>query len=400
MALSVKNIYSTYKNKFKLNLIAGQEGLNRTISWIYYTEDSSTIEFIRGGELAITLGVNFERQKDNKGDDSESLTEFLKVFIENFSKHNASGLIINTGKFILEVPEEIKALCNELNLPLFTMPWEVHTIDVMQEVGNLIATEQQNALTVENLFYTSIFAPENLDSNQILNTPFHDAKEYAVSLLDIDMERFNNDIEAIKRYLTFSFIPKLSVISGSIASFIHNQKVIFILKDNFLKTSKEIARIAANDKFFYGMKVSLSDSTDDIKEMPFIYEHALATMALSDSVASVTTYDSLGIYKLLVEIKNRKVLEQLYTETLGKLNIFTEDKLTDYMKTLELFLKYGGNIQRISEENSNHRNTIIYRIKKIEDTMGINLSDGDTRCMVQMAIYIKRLLSKSDEYLN
>ena len=387
MSLSVESVYNIIKNKYKLNLIAGKKGLNRTISWIYYTEDSSTIEYIRGGELAITLGINFERQQDNKGDESENLTQFLKTYIDNFQKHNASGLIINTGKYIYKVPQKIIDLCDEL-------PWEIHTIDVMQEVGNMLATDRQSAFSVENFFYTAIFTPESLDPNQILNTPFHDAKEFAVVLLEIEIKRFNDDIEQIKRYVNFSFNPKLSLPVNSYTSFIHNQKVIYILKENFENSAYEIARIAAKDKYFYGKKTSLSDSCKTQKELPDMYNHALYAMELADSVNSVSKYDSLGLFKILVEVKNRKVLEQMYEDTLGKLHIFTDDKRTDYMKTLELYLKYGGNIQKISDENSNHRNTIVYRIHKIEETLEINLSDGNTRCLVQVAIYIKKLLDK------
>jgi PucR family transcriptional regulator, proline-responsive transcriptional activator len=394
MSLSVESVYTIIKNKYKLTLIAGKKGLHRAISWIYYTEDSSTIEYIRGGELAITLGVNFERQQDNKGDESENLTQFLKTYIDNFQAHNASGLIINTGRYIHEIPEKIIALCNELSFPLFIMPWEIHTIDVMQEVGNMLATDRQNAFSVENFFYTAIFTPESLDPNQILNTPFHDAKEFAVVLLEIEMKRFNNDIEQIKRYVNFSFNPKLALPANSYASFVHNQKVIYVLKENFEKSASEIARIAANDKYFYGKKTSLSDSCKNQRELPDMYNHALYAMELTDSVNSVGRYDSLGLFKILVEVKNRKVLEQMYEDTLGKMRIFMEDKRADYMKTLELYLKYAGNIQKISDENANHRNTVVYRIHKIEETLGVDLSDGDTRSLVQTALYIKKFLDK------
>lgn len=57
MALSVRKIFDRIKNKYRLSLIAGSLGLSRTVSWVYYSEDSSTVDYIRGGEIAITLGV-------------------------------------------------------------------------------------------------------------------------------------------------------------------------------------------------------------------------------------------------------------------------------------------------------------------------------------------------------
>jgi PucR family transcriptional regulator, proline-responsive transcriptional activator len=394
MSLSVEAVYASIKNKYKLTLIAGKSGIHKIISWIYYTEDPTTIEYIRGGELAITLGVNFERQQDNRGDDSDNLTQFLQSYIENFQKHNASGLIINTGKYITAVPEKICARCDELGFPLFTMPWEIHTIDVMQDVGNMLATDRQNAFSVENFFYTALFTPERLDEHQILNTPFHDAEEFAIILMDITMEQFNEDTEQIKRYVSCSFNPKLTVPANSYACFIHHQKVLYIIKDNFKKTAREIARIAANDKYFYQQKVALSDTGKTLKDLPDLYNHAVYALELTDSVHSVSTYDSLGFFKLLVEVKNRKVLELFSEDILGKLAVFPEDKYADYIKTLELYLKYGGNVQKISDANATHRNTVIYRIHKIEETLGIDLNDGDARYQVQTALYIKKFLDK------
>ena len=57
MALSVRKIFDRIKNKYRLSLLAGSLGLSRTVSWVYYSEDSSTVDYIRGGEIAITLGV-------------------------------------------------------------------------------------------------------------------------------------------------------------------------------------------------------------------------------------------------------------------------------------------------------------------------------------------------------
>lgn len=392
MALTVQSIFNLVKNKYKLSLIAGKEGLSKSISWIYYTEDSSTIEWIRGGELAITLGVNFERQIENKGEKSKNLTEFLSAFIEKFVDYNASALIINTGKYIQNIPEEIISLCNKLNFPLFTMPWEIHTIDIMEEVGNLIATERQNSATSESFFYNAIFSPKTLDKNKILDTTFFDAKEFSIVLVEIKMNKFNGDNEAIKRYVNFSFNQKLNLPQNSFVSIIHNQKIIYVLKENFLQTAKLIARTAANDKFFYESRASISDFSSSLEDLPSLYEHALYALELNDGVNILNEYNNLGIYKILVDVKNKKTLEQMYQKTLGKLEVLSPDKLKDYLKTLELYLKFGGNIQKISEENSNHRNTVIYRISKIEEILGLDLSKGENRLLVHLCLYIKKLL--------
>ena len=82
MALTLNTLLNFSETPFKLKLVAGREGLKQTVSWIYYTEDPSFSEFIRGGELAITTGLLLKRKSENEGiNESENLCSFLKDFI-------------------------------------------------------------------------------------------------------------------------------------------------------------------------------------------------------------------------------------------------------------------------------------------------------------------------------
>ena len=69
MALSIQTLLDSTKDIYSLSLVAGTLGLQHSVSWVYYTEDASTIDFIRGGELAITTGMNIARTNINTGID-------------------------------------------------------------------------------------------------------------------------------------------------------------------------------------------------------------------------------------------------------------------------------------------------------------------------------------------
>ena len=47
MAITVQSLYNSL-NVYRLKLIAGANGLQKHVSWVYYTEDPESIEFIRG----------------------------------------------------------------------------------------------------------------------------------------------------------------------------------------------------------------------------------------------------------------------------------------------------------------------------------------------------------------
>lgn len=397
MALTLQTIFHFTETPFKLKLLAGKNGMTKVVSWVFYTEDSSTIEYIRGGELAVTLGVSYERSRDNLGIKSDDyIYDFLKDFIDKFILHNATGLIINTGKYITEIPQSIIDYCNEKDFPLFSMPWEIHTIDLMQEVGNMISSDNQNNDSLEKYFYRGIFDLENFDPKQIENTIFNDAKCFSILLIELDETLFNNNMGKIKRYVNLSLNPRISLTNKKFISFIHKHNIIYVIADSDLQFVNEVFAIVRSDRYFKDSLISVSDNTADIGQLPKIYEHASVAMEIDSSGDKVNFYDDLGTYKILVAVKDKKVLKDFYDETLGKLDFMEPEKKNDFIKTLSLYLKSGGNVLKVAEQNNAHRNTIVYRLNRLEEIIGQNISDGEVRTKLQLALYIKKLLQRDN----
>ena len=392
MALSLQTIFNFTETPFKLKLLAGKKGFKKNVSWVYYTEDAATIEFIRGGELAVTLGVNFERSKDNLGIHSDDyIYIFLKEFIDEFIKHDATGLIINTGKYIKEIPQRVIDYCNEKDFPLLSMPWEVHTIDLMQEIGNMIVSDNQNTNTIERYLYKAIYRKNDFDPNQIANTNFRDAKTFTIMLVDLKESLFNENLEKIKRYVQFNFNARISLKQTDYANFIHNHKVIFILKNVEPFAIQEIFKLVKEDRYFKDSIVSVSDSTDTVEELSEIYEHAKIALEINSEPDKINYYENLGLYKILFDVKNPKILKTFYNENLGKLEELDADKKEDFLRTLALYLKTGGNVLKVAELNNAHRNTILYRISRMEEILGFDFSDGEIRTAMQVCLYIRNL---------
>ena len=68
MPLSVQSLFNATADLYRLKLLAGKKGLHHPVSWMYYSEDTTTLEFIRGGELVLTTGMNMERNASPCGD--------------------------------------------------------------------------------------------------------------------------------------------------------------------------------------------------------------------------------------------------------------------------------------------------------------------------------------------
>ena len=411
MSVSMQSLYSATKDTYRLKVIAGKEGMNRNVSWMYYTEDESTISFIRGGELAVTTGLHLERSVQNgkpfnDGETAHSImteeekmhatTEYLAHFITKLSERNISGLILNVGKYITSVPEEICALCDRLSFPLLTMPWEIHLIDIMQDYGNRIVSDRQKVMTTEKALSNALFFPEQFDSAQLDGTRFAGAEKYSVILMQIPEEFFNGEEEKIRRYMDFSFNGKLRIMPSEFACILHKNHIVYVFHSDARNVAQTLCTVASHDRYFKGMKIAVSAVCRTPEELSNEYRHAKLALSFCAPEETLCDYNSLGIYRLLAEVQDRRILEAFYEETLGKLTFFSEDKRNDYLNTLSLYLESSGKIQKTAEENATHRNTVNYRIHKIAEMLGIDIQDGQTRYKIQTALYIRKLLKRTE----
>ncbi len=395
MALSVQYLYNYTINMFRLKLIAGQDGLNKYVSWMCYTEDPDTIEFIRGSELAITTGLNVFRHSDNANDKSnEYVTEFLSQTINELINRGASGLIVNVGKYIETIPAAIIALCDRLQFPLFTMPWEIHTIDLMQEVCNMIVNDNQKNKTLEQNFYEAIFHPKSFDVKSLKNTPFANAEEFSIILMQIPENLFDGNTDQLQHYIDFSFNLRINLSPADFCWFLYENLAVYILHTDGRDTAAVMNKTAKKNKYFSDSRVAVSSVCSSYKGLEAEFYHAEFALNFYDDDKSVCDFNQLGVYKIFAEVKDLNLLKNFYNEVLGKLDSLGKAKREDYLATLKLYTDFGGRIQKTAEENAAHRNTINYRIHRISEILGIDVQDSENMYKIQTALHIKNLLGK------
>jgi sugar diacid utilization regulator len=84
--------------------------------------------------------------------------------------------------------------------------------------------------------------------------------------------------------------------------------------------------------------------------------------------------EDFGVLAVLVRATGRHELEHFAQQTLGSI-LSHPDLLT----TLRLYLSSNGSLAFTAQQLFTHRNTVLYRLKQIEELLGVALSDGDTR---------------------
>ena len=167
---------------YKLTQVAGFEGLNRNIRWFHIAEDETLSNFIIGDELVFTTGVKMNGN-------SVALLGFVKAML----KYGAGGIVINTGKYINEIPQKLKDFCNESRLPLFVMPWEIRLVDVGKASSTAILEDERFSVNFRNAVNTALFLPELSKDSLSLFSEYGFSEEMNYTVLVISSK--NEEIE-------------------------------------------------------------------------------------------------------------------------------------------------------------------------------------------------------------
>jgi sugar diacid utilization regulator len=100
----------------------------------------------------------------------------------------------------------------------------------------------------------------------------------------------------------------------------------------------------------------------------------------------VLEFDELGIHRLLLQVPNLAELRGFAASVLANLDQHEHGRA--YLATLACYFRENNSPQRASRILHLHPNTVTYRIKRVEEIAGIDLSDYRQRLMAQVALEI------------
>ena len=101
----------------------------------------------------------------------------------------------------------------------------------------------------------------------------------------------------------------------------------------------------------------------------------------------------LGVYQLILSLSDRDKLLAFCDRTLGPLLEYDMRQHADLIKTLEAFFACHGNLSQTAEMLIVHRNTLLYRMNRINEIAQIDLDRPEIRLALHLALTIRRLLT-------
>ena len=383
MGFTVEDMMTVSKDRYSMELIAGKNGWANSISWLLMLEDITITHNFSGKELAVTTGLGF--------DNTEALLQLARQLV----KVHASGLIINTGRYILEIPEALIRYCDSNDLPLLTVPWDVVLADMIKDLSIRIFLQGDTDEQISSAFIQAIEEPDARDhySRRLLQ---HFDIDGTFQVILISAEGLDKMDTVDRRRLGYRMQLYLSNITHNGHFFYYDSAFVLIVN---AVDEEGVADIVS--RFRYNLHkrmpegqimIGVSDTVLDISRLYIAHSRARAALAMSkDTGSGLTWFSGMGMYRLLYLITDRELLDQMSRDPLAPLLEYDRQHNANYVDTLEEYLRCDGSIQAVAKAMFTHRNTVTYRMNNIRRLLGSSLDTPDEKMIYQIACLIRHM---------
>ena len=386
MGFTIEDMRTISADRYHMKLIAGERGWSNSISWLMMLEDLTIIQNFKGKELAVTTGLGFQTE------------EAQEKLVQALSEVGASGLLINTGKYIKEIPESVIRFCNENDLPLLTVPWEVYLADMIKDLSVQVFLQSVADEQISNAFIHAIESPKAADEYSKDLLAYYDLDgTFQIALVTSgDLDRMDT-VE--RKRIAYRMQISLTNLTHNGHFFYYDSCFVVIMNAISEKQCEEILEPFAErlKSRLPGKHISIgiSSQVQGIRNLYTAYKRALAAVRMAYAEeAPIIYFDRMGLYRMLYSIDDQALLDEISRECLKPLTDYDDHHNAGYVETLESFLRNSGSIKAVADEMFIHRNTIQYRMSNIKKLLNCPLESAQDRMRYMIACMIRKMSAK------
>ncbi len=143
----------------------------------------------------------------------------------------------------------------------------------------------------------------------------------------------------------------------------------------------------------------VSGPAEMLADWPRVYREALQAMDVGERLQlgnQIVEFNSLGVYRLLCELEDIPAVQRFATQVIGPLIKYDDDHRGSLVQTLEAYFNHHGNISRTAESLFVHRNTLLYRMDRIQELTGQDLNNADMRLGLHLSLKLWQLRPQSE----
>lgn len=382
------------------SIVAGKRGCNRTVRTVTMMDAPDIIDFVKPHELLVTTAFCFKENPEN-----------LVPLIKDMARKGCAGLGIKTKRYLLEIPNSVIRMADDLAFPIIDIPLTHSLGDIVNQTLSFILTKRPDGLLnllqmrrEKNKFFARVLEGTYSSKQEILaqgkGHGLVDAPYYllVVSKPDRVTPLFDYRKDAI-----------IELIEGELVN--QMNKYIFFTKEDLFIFLCPIFSLSNNIERQIGDWLrKLQDSIEDTFQISFSFgmgNYVERVLDVNNSFCQakneldmgyrlgkrkfIQLYRSQSVRKLLSLIPTPN-LREFYEKTLRELAQPLDQDKIGLVDTLNLYFENNGNIAETAKQLFVHRNTVIYRLQKCEDILGENLKDPDVAFKLRIALLISSLI--------
>lgn len=382
-----------------MELLAGEEGLERIVSWTYLCQTKPYRDHMNQGNFALVV------VDDVRFDMEEAYRAFLELSDLGISAYAIS--VIDDRE---PIPQKFLDAANEHRIPLFYVRWEgASFVDIDQSIGCLLLESEMQGKRTGDYLYNLLFGYDiNEKYIEKISGQFglDFSTPHRVGIIVVDRKYGINleQDEHIYEYYANSLNREVLAMEGKPLFMRFLNKFVLLFEATPEKKTEhaleKILRELDDRPPFRGVIRStciLGASYKDPGNYGKSYQEAKSLIPKKDILPNpkkkkVLSASAMGIYKFLFNSGNQTEIMNYCEEKLRRLEEYDHANGTCLQDTLVAYYMNGFNSSRTAEALFLHRNSLQYRLTKIEDLLGMELDDYVEYLDLVNCILVKKLM--------
>lgn len=392
-----------------LKQVSGEDNDNRKIKWVYkvnyaqFTKDISAN--IQSEDLVIVSANNNYFNIDR-----------VIQFIKQINNLKAAGLIICSSKAIDYLTYEVVELCDKLKFPLFKLHIDSNKeTEVVREICKAILIDNINKSSEKGIL-------EDILDNKQLDMRYTEEKfkSFGMNINSLNqigiivVEGFESlsdekhDINKIEDVIKVIVENIFLINTKNVITIIKNDCVIFLTQKfkDLTKLEQMLFKIESNVKEKINgiiLNFGLGEGYTGVKGINKSYYEAEQMIELKriEEVSGLTaSIKNIDVYHFLFNVKDKELLYKYANNVLRDLISYEKTNQIDLMETLDAYLNENANILEVSDKLFIHKNTLKYRLNKIQNLLNVNLHSLDdclSLLLAMKAYKIVRTMTGNEE---
>jgi len=373
----------------EIKVIAGHSGLDRNVEHVTVMEVPDIKKWLKGNEFLITSFYSVRKSEEEQCRLIEELAD------------TCCCIAVKTGEYVASLEKSVRQKADQCGLPLLEIPHHVTYIDLIVPIMNLLFEEEGNSSILEK--YVNDILYENYSDEILMQERGRlfgfDVEQDSFAAVNVSFKKGYAADEHEKKKLRF--------LCQTIQQFIKNSPTVrecymISLKKGWLlllEGEEEAIRRFISTYFtesfirerWVGDSCNLScgigpvltgmKGIRDTYSMSFM---AKRVGALLKEDQCVFHYEKLRVFCALEEFISRDS-DRIFR---GILDQIQNPELLD---TLKMYYECGASLDKTAESMFTHKNTIKYRLGRIQEKTGLSLKQPEENFQLYLAVLAMKL---------